>query len=245
MEDLFGLLNIRDKEEKVYKLLLEEGALTANDISKKTNESRTNTYMILEQLVEMGMVIQNEEKAIRRFEASDPLALQKLLLNRQQEIKKTQALLKRNLPELKSLYNLGRLRPGVVHLEGLKGLEVMLNDMAKSQKEALLIPGTIPRNETWEVLKKGIEKRAKKGIRTKALFTRDSKPSLDEELHKKQKFEVRYWPGEEYPSEVVIYGNKCVFTSYEPEIVNTIITNEMIAKTMRGIFEQLWESAET
>ncbi len=120
----------------------------------------------------------------------------------------------------------------------------MLNDMARSREEAILIPGGPITGEAWEVLKAGIAKRAKLGVKTRALFSEGSRNLVDSKLHKQQKYEVRYWDGEEYPGEMVVYGDKCVFTTYEPGIVNTILTNEVMAKTLKGVFDGLWSHSK-
>ncbi|MCA9332908.1 helix-turn-helix domain-containing protein [Candidatus Saccharibacteria bacterium] len=243
MDELFTRLGFSDKEANCYKLLLENGHLTASRLSKLMGESRTNTYMILERLEKEGLVEADESESVRQYVAVDPVILKQLVTNQQLQIKQTQQLLQQTMPELRSQYNLSQLKPGVVYLEGLKGLEIMLDDMAKSKEEALLIPGGPVTGEAWETLKTGIAKRAKLGVKTRVLFTEGSKSTIDPQLHKKQKYEVRYWEGEEYPGELVVYGNKCVFTAYEPNIINTILTNDIIAKTMRGVFEGLWANA--
>ncbi len=124
MNELFEQLGIRAKEANIYRLLLENGDLTATAISVKAKESRTNTYMILEQLMELGLVTTDESKSVRRYVAADPTVLRQLFTDKQQELKLAQKYLNQNLPELKSMYNLGRLKPGVVYLEGLKGSRV-------------------------------------------------------------------------------------------------------------------------
>ncbi len=243
MNDLFIRLGFSEKEAFCYHILLENGSLTASDVSKRISESRTNTYMILERLDKSGMVIIDDSLAVRRYGAADPSVLKQNLIVKQQELKRTQNLLVNYLPELNSLYNLERLKPGVVYLEGIKGLEVMLDDMARSNDEVLLIPGGPIKGEAWETLKNGIIKRANKGIKTRAIFQEDARELIDHKLHQKQKYEVRFWGKAENPGEVVVYGNKCVFTAYEPEIINTILTNDVIAQTLRSIFEGLWAQA--
>ncbi len=245
MNELFRKLGYSDKEANCYKILIESGGgLTASNIAKAIKETRTNTYMILERLEKADLIETDETQAVRRYIALDPVQLRQLVVAKQEEIKHTQRLLAQSLPDIQSLFNLGKLKPGVVYLEGLRGLEIILEDAARSMEEVLLIPGSKIEGETWETLKRGIEKRAKKGVKTRAIFPENSRQRLDKKLHKKQKFEVRYWGKTDYPGEVVIYGNKCVFTAYEPQIINTILTNEAIATTLRGVFENLWQEAK-
>lgn len=245
MNELFVSLGYSEKESRIYRYLLEEGLKTAAQIAEDVDETRTNTYMILERLEKAELVKSDDTQAIRRYEIADPIVLKQSVFNKQQELRQIQMLLNQNLPKLQSLYSLSQLKQGVVYLEGLSGLETMLSDMARTKSEVLLIPSRevpgIP--DTWKALKKGIEKRSKLGVKTRAIFQENARGMLDSQLHKRQKFEVRYWGTEEYPGELAVYGDKCVFTTYKPVIINTILTNQVMAETLRAIFEEIWKVA--
>ncbi len=244
MDELFNKLGLSQKEANCYKLLLSTGSMPVSDIAQALKENRTNTYMILDKLEKNGLISKDETKAVRRYEAIEPSGLKNILLIKQQEFRHTTTLLNRYLPELQSTYNLSKFKPGVVYLEGKKGLKIILDDMSKSNEELLLIPGIKPEKEVWEILLTGILKRSRKGIKTRAIFSEANREVLNKQLHKKQKYEVKYWSEPEYPSEIVVYGNKCVFTAYQPKIVITVITNEIIAMTLKGVFENLWQNSK-
>jgi sugar-specific transcriptional regulator TrmB len=244
MDELFNKLGLSQKEANCYRQLLSTGSMTVSDIAQALKENRTNTYMILDKLEKYGLISKDESKAVRRYSAIEPSSLKSIILNKQQEIKHTSTLLNRYLPELQSTYNLSKFKPGVVYLEGKKGLEIILDDMSKSNEELLLLPGIRPEKEVWDILIDGISKRARKGIKTRAIFPEANRKTLDNQLHIKQKYEVKYWNEPEYPSEIVVYGSKCVFTAYQPKIVITVITNDIIAVTLKGIFENLWQNSK-
>lgn len=245
MDELFTKFGLSEKESNCYRFLLEQGSQTAAMLGKHIGETRTNTYMILDRLEKAKLVNIDESRAIRHYEAADPAILQKNIVERQQELKQTQRALAQTLPELRSLYNLNRLKPGVVYLEGLKGLEIMLDDMARSQEEALIIPsGDSPKiAEAWAVLQKGVNKRAKLGAKSKIIFPEAIRHEIEFKRLKKQGMTIRFWGSKEYPGEIVVYGDKCAFTTYSPSIVSTILTNDVIAQTLREIFEDIWQQS--
>lgn len=246
MYDLFIELGLGRKEAKIYQFLLGESALTATEIANAVGESRTNTYMLLEKLVHDGLAGVDENKAVRRYIAADPSALRNKLVEKQEAIKRINKQLNQSLPKLHSLYNLGHLKPGVVYLEGLDGLEVMLDDMVRSKNEALIIPSRFSPKmpETWKVLQKGINKRVKSGLKSRIIFPESIRDTLEFERLTKQGMAIRFWGSKEYPGEIVVYGNKCVFTTYSPTVINTILTNETMATTLKEIFEDIWSQAK-
>lgn len=247
MQEALKQLGLNDKEAKIYLLLLEEGSLAASPLAKRAQESRTNTYMILESLEEQGLVATDDSQAIRYFKANDPVMLKQLLVSRQLELKQAQSSLNWVLPKLKSFYTLNELKPGVVYLEGLDGLRVMLDDVVRSSEEVLIIPSDYsPRvPEAWKVLQEGVNKRAKLGVKSRIIFPEAVRKDLEFDRLTKQKMEIRFWGKREYPGELVVYGNKCVFTTYMPKVINTILTDDVIAQTLRSLFEELWEQAES
>lgn len=246
MNELFIQLGLHEKEARLYQFLLEQTAMTAASIAKHIDESRTNTYMILERLEQNGLVESDDSKAVRRYLAADPQVLRRLLVAQQSNLKQANTALNQALPKLQSLYNLGQLKPGVVYLEGLDGLKTLLDDVARSGEEVLIIPSEHSPNvpEAWKVLQEGVNKRAKLGVKTRIIFPEGARENLEFDRLKGQEYNIRFWGGRDYPGELVVYGDKCVFTTYHPQVINTILTDAVISQTLRMLFEDLWDRAK-
>lgn len=246
MESLLIELGLNDKEAKVYLFLLEEGEQTATQIANGTRESRTNTYMILERLLNEGLVGTNNNSAVRRFTANNPLNLQKRLLGEQQRLKQANAALQTAMPSLNSLFNLGQHKPGVLYLEGLNGFKTLLEDNARTNKRIDLLASdeAMENQAAWELLQKGTTKRAARGISTRGLFHVSSKKHWQQiKKWENKNYEVRRWGKEPLPGEIVIYGDKVAFTVYKPAFIVAVTTDAVMAQTFRIIFEQLWQGA--
>lgn len=247
MEEAFKQLGFSIKEMEVYRVLLGATSLTAADIAKCVSESRTNTYMILNRLTDEAMVIADDTQPVRRYKAAAPKEILQQKVNaKQEEVRQLQKGLSGAIASLQSQYNLSQLKPGVVYLEGLNGLQILLEDMMHSSTEVLLIPHpeswTNP--EAWKVMQAGVTKRARQGVATRAIYHEAAREFLEYERVAAQNYEVRFLGREQNPGEMAIYGNKCVFIAYEPSIINTILTNEVITQTMRNLFEELWSKAQ-
>lgn len=248
MKEALLQLGLSEKEAKCYLFLLSEGVLAAAEIAKGIQESRTNTYMILERLAAEGLAEPSDATAVRKYRAADPLVLRKLVALQQQQLKQTQAAVAAAIPQLSSMFSLSQHRPGVLYLEGIDGLKALLEDNAKVRQgtiDLIASDEAYDNQEAWALLQKGAQKRKARGINTRGLF---HAPEYKWQKIKEwgvRGYEVRKWGKEELPGEIVIYGNKVAFVTYRPAIIVTIMTNEIMAQTFRVIFNQLWETAKT
>lgn len=228
-------LGLNEKEAKFYLFLLKEGSRTAAQVSNEQEETRTNTYMVLNRLVEQQLVQVETTGVKQRYSAAEPTKLKELLAARQQQLRQSQASLSAALPRLTSMYNLGEHKPGVIYLEGLQGYRTFLEDIYKTGETVRLLGGHVPPQtpEARELLATEIRRRQSKGVLTQAIFyigARDWPHG----------FEVRLWGKQPLDSEIVMYGNKVSFTIYQPKLIVTVITNDVLARTFHTIFDQLW-----
>lgn len=246
MDTLLPELGLSEIEAKIYLYLLERAAETAAAIAKATQQTRTNTYMLLSKLEEKGIVLTDDTGPVRKFAAANPRVLQQQLRSQQQALARTSKSLELALPDLLAAFNLAQQKPGVVYLQGYEGLKASFEDQAKAKTDLLVWGSDIANRDprVWQIIENGGYKRRAKGIITKALFHPGAKgwPHIREFANKG--FEVRLW-GEPITGEVLIYDNRVTFTTFEPEIIVTILTNDVMADTLRIIFENCWQSAAT
>jgi len=246
MEPLLIELGLSKKETKVYLYLITENSQTAAQIAKDTKESRTNTYMILEQLTAKGLSIADDSTPIRTFTAADPSKLKELLGLQRQQLQQSQVALNSALPQLLSIFSLGSHKPGVVYFQGITGFKLLLEDMTKTKDEVSLIASNIAHEnkEAWAVLQKGLAKRKARGIKTKAIFEEGAEhwPTINQTAARG--LELRFWGKQPLKGEIVLYDNKVALTVYRPSLIVTVITNEVLAQTFRSLFDGMWQQAK-
>lgn len=244
METSLQQLGLNEKEAKFYVKLLEDGPLAAAEIAKELGESRTNTYMVLDRLLEQGLVIA-DDKGVRRYAAADPSSFKKLLIRQQQQLKANQLALSSVLPQLTSIYQLGQHKPGVAYFEGLDGYRVFQDNVSKGENICVFGSDVVSENkEAWRELQRAVQKRRARGGVVRILFHHDAKDWLDVGLFRENGYEVRFWGENPLEGEITLYGDSKVgITAYQPGIITTVITNGVIAGTFQTLFEQLWEKA--
>ncbi len=245
MEQALQQLGLNEKESKFYLFLMNMPALTAAQIAKELQESRTNTYMVLDRLAEQELIAADDRGAVRKYAAADPITLRKLLQRQQQSLKQKQVTLAGVLPQLISNYQLGQHKPGVVYFEGLAGYKSFQEDIARSDPPIdVLASNVVPENkEALEVLQQAVKKRHARGTQARIIFHNDAKNWLDVKAFQANGYEVRFWGDTPLIGEIAIYGNKVGITAYQPTVITTVMTNDIIAETFRVIFGQIWGGA--
>jgi sugar-specific transcriptional regulator TrmB len=246
MLEVLKRLDFSDKESKIYLHLVSNPPLTAAELAKQLRESRTNIYMVLDKLVQRGVIVADDTEPVRRFAAADPSSLQNLVKIRQREIIVAKQALDTTLPDLISAFNLGQQRPGVVSQEGVEGLKASMNDMGKSKTDLLVWGSDIANQqpEVWKIIETAGYKRRSKGINTRCLFHNEAITWPHIQEFKDKGFDVRIWGDKPFIGEVVVYDNKVAITNYADTIIVTTLTHQVIADTFRTIFENCWQAAE-
>ncbi len=244
MEEILRQIGLADKEVEIYLLLLKKPNMTAQELSESTEITRTNVYRLLDRLSNFKLIM-SDNSPVKRFSLTEPQALHKLLQERQAELKRTAVSLGSIMPAIRSQYSLSLDKPGVLYMTGEDGLERLLRDMANSSTDVHLIAGDAPTDEkVHKSFTDLIEQRQKNGVQTYALYHDGPHRDAVAKLFSERGFKTRFVGEKPFDSEIVLYEDNTVFTTYDPEIIITVITNNRFTATMRTIFMELWENGQ-
>ena len=106
-------LGLSNKEARVYIANLMLGAAGVQQIADTSGIKRVTTYVILESLVNLGLVSQTTHAKKTLFNAEAPDNLQRLLEKREQSLRDQKQHLRDLLPHLKKLKTLTKTAPTV------------------------------------------------------------------------------------------------------------------------------------
>ena len=79
-------IGLSQKQQDLYLYLLRHGGLTATELSDALKEQRTNIYLLVDKLIEAGLIVRDESQSVVRFQPVSPNRLQKLMNARQKSI---------------------------------------------------------------------------------------------------------------------------------------------------------------
>lgn len=239
-------IGLSGREAKVYLAALELGPSPVQKIAQRAGIPRATVYLVLDDLKSKGFVTTYDEGKKTFFVAESPEKLGDLIDRREDELKKQRAAINDLIPELLSRGQFSPNERSVVKFyEGSNALKSLIRDNFKhvSNGEAL---GIFSHDDAEGILKKMniswddvSDWRKRKKVKRRAIYTyRREAPAKD--YYDKN---AKYIPYKEFPctADITITGNRVAFAPYNEPIRAIAIEDEATAKTMRAIFEVLWQ----
>lgn len=246
-------LGLSNKEARVYIANLMLGAAGVQQIADTSGIKRVTTYVILESLVNLGLVSQTNKAKKTLFNAESPTNLQRLLEKKEQSLAEQKDQLKALIPDLKSLKGLPKDNPQVKFYDGADSIQTLNKAFfSQSMKAGSSISYGI---SNLDLLYKYLPQiqdtganpvRMEAGVKSKFIYTASNGPilhSTDTQANR----ESRFVPKDKYSLEcdISISGNLVAMLSLGGNSpIGISIESEQIANGMRSVFDLAWETAE-
>lgn len=232
-------IGLNEKEAKVYLALLELGRASVLRISKKAGLKRPTVYLILDSLIEKGLIILMPKEKKNFYIAEKPLKFLDLLKEREKNLKEL-------LPNLSALYQKGEYKPDIRYYEGKEALENIYMEIIKAPEIWFFATSAKLFNETYpEIYEMGL-----------AIFERQK--TKTREIVSSELFDLKYAKKYNNPplrnirvlpkdliwhADSAIYEGKLAIFSLK-KFFAIIIENEDIVESYKTIFELCWRSAK-
>lgn len=239
IEEILKNLGFKDKKAQVYRACLELGQANAQEIAKKADVERTSVYVLLDSLIEDGLISSSIKKKRRVFISENPSNLLDLLKGKAELFEKT-------MPLFLSLFKESSQKPQIRFYQGKENLKEILKD-SLSCKEKNIRHFTSVQDIVdifgKEYLEHYVEKRVKNGI--KVLSLRPKQKEMDLWYFKAGNKQVlrnsRFLP-DAISFDVVcfIYDSKVSIISSKKESFGFIVESLEFAKFMKTIFNAIW-----
>jgi HTH-type transcriptional regulator, sugar sensing transcriptional regulator len=246
-------LGLSEKEAGVYLSSLELGPSSVQAISKKAKVNRATVYVIIDSLMDMGLMSTFAQDKKTFFVAEKPERLLDFLKNQEKSVQERIDILKEKMSELKSISSFGEKRPKVKYFEGIEGLRAVQMDFIETLDDGGNIYTFLPLDEYLKANFKNkvsdiVDRRSKKHIKMKIIYTSRNGEQRDY-VAKEEKKGVKtyaYVDQKKYPFSggVNIYGSKIFMIDYLGKMGGIVIENETLAKTLASVFHLTWDSLE-
>jgi sugar-specific transcriptional regulator TrmB len=236
---LLEKLGLNGKKADVYLAALELGKARVIEIAKKAGVKRTTCYDILMELEKQGLISETAKGKKRLFIGENPGKIKKDLAAKEK-------LFDEILPELQAVYNIKGQKPKIRFYEGKEGLKEVYNDtlnytgeiLAFASEDVVKILGNEWTNDY-------IKKRKERGMHARAIMPateiiKKDYAALDrEQLRISKLIDPAKYP---FSIEIDIYGHQKVALMSSKEETGVIIEGAEIYKTMKAIFELIWDN---
>ncbi len=243
-------VGISEKETKVYLASLEIGPSTVQKISQKANVKRATTYVVIENLIDLGLISTYIEGKKTFYVAEKPDRILEILKEKEKRLKDKISQIKEILPELMALYTDYKGKPVVRYYEGIEGLKAVYEDFVDTLKKDGIIYTFLPLDDFNESgiadkLKKRKKDRLKKRIRMKIIYTSKNGRNLSYEKESKKELKDNVFIDfNEFPIRggMNIYGNKVFLIDYQGKKGGVVIENKTLADFFRILFKKIYEN---
>lgn len=230
------------KESDFYLQITKHGEITASEIGKLTNESRTHTYDTLNKLLEKSLISYVIKNNVKYFQAVNPNKLLDYLKEKKEKIIMEEKEISKIIPEIEKLKGKHSKEDTKIEVYvGKEGIKTIMNDILREGKNFITWGATSKVNEYLPdfFIKKYLNERKRKKIKGKQLFT-DFYGVLKSPLSDNRKLPKEFTS----PTTTGIYGNKVSiwFWLEIPKVI--LIENKALADSYRKHFELMWKQAK-
>ncbi|MEK7649239.1 MAG: helix-turn-helix domain-containing protein [Patescibacteria group bacterium] len=224
-------------EVKTYLASLEHGPATVIELTKMTKLSRQATYVVIDSLTARGLMSSLIKGKKRYYVSEDPEKL--LAYSRRHDLEMEERLrdLERVMPELK-LKQSGD-RPVVKLYEGKEGIFTILEDLITSKPKVFYEITDLDSIKNILRSEDLIEQRRrmkKAGISGKGIISGETEGEI---VDAQRCFLPKDDAG--FKADILVYNNKVAFLSCVGKLPLVVIESEVIAQTMRILFNHAFK----
>ncbi|MEK7554975.1 MAG: helix-turn-helix domain-containing protein [Patescibacteria group bacterium] len=204
MKEQLREFGFSEKEASVYLALIGLTSAVASDVAKKSKVNRSTTYVVLESLVERGLVDAIERRGVRIYKSAPPEKLVEYLTANAKKYEHLATNAKKLMPELKAMHHpekeQGR-QPKVQFFEGKNAVQSIYEDTLSSL-EGIRAYASVAEGEN-----------AKRDSKVQIIFpnTKEAKLRIQESKEAGEE-SVRIPSGKVgFSSEINVYDNRVIF----------------------------------
>lgn len=245
-------LGLKDKEAAVFLAALELGPSPAQIIARKAKLVRATTYVVLEGLMQKGLVTEYKEGKKTLFAAEPPRQLMRLLEKQRETLDAKQNEIEHILPELQMLMKSLGGKPSVRYFEGLEGLRSIRREMLMYCSTGDVWYNVTPADHLYAIFPKEevhyIQQRIAKGIKSMTIFATRSDAVKKEwlQIEDRELVERRFVSLRSFPSTagMTIYRDRVAIGSFTGTVGGFVLESKGIADMLRQVFLLAWETAK-
>lgn len=227
---------LSEKEIALYLAALELGAASITQLSKKAGLKRPTTYLVIDNLLKKGLLIEIPKGKKVHYKPEEPQELIKSLENRKRKIEEI-------LGELQNLYIKSSKRPGVRFYEGKERILKIYEEIFRAK-------------EIWSIFSAESYFKNFSETEDKHLFRilirnggiiyglhEDTKKAREyyKEPYRYGVSKDKFLPrGVKIATEILVYENKTALIAYAT-LTGVIVEDESISQTLKIMMKLLWE----
>ena len=231
---------LSEKEIDVYIAVLSCKSARATVIAAAAKQSRSNTYLLLESLIEKGLIAEVEKGKVLNFVAEPPERLVRYTRNKEQSLKETAMLLEQAMPAFHSIEGPLLGEPRVTKLHGIDGMKQMYEDLLSREFCGIFNPEYSHEFFDMNIVTSVFGSKPQLKGRDLLVDSAQAQEYL-KDVPSGADYQVRILPKYIAPkSDMMIAGDTIALLAYDRDITTVRIENQNLADSFRMWFEGLW-----
>lgn len=227
-------------EAKCYTALLEKKEWKPSDLAKNVQETRTNTYKILDNLVALGLAERFDKDKKLHYRATNPMKLLELARARRAAIEKSEKELELQADSLVQEYVKNHEQAGVRYFQGEQGIKEIFSEVARSSEEVVFVHTKAGVDFYGFSQMHNLRMMAvNAGVRRRALTPDNASAPKDWATTDPAVLLERTWLQEDDYTKPVEWGafeDKLYIISYGDEALGMVIQSKQIATAFKQLF---------
>ena len=247
IETLLAEVGLTKNEVKIYLALLKVGSTSTGPLIKETRIHASKVYEGLERLSAKGLVSHVIIANTKHFIAVNPDRLIDFLKDKKKNIEYQETEIKKYLPQLKALQELGADETEAEIFKGWKGMETVFNEGIKTManKDVWYVLGAYAGEDaqrTDQFITKIIQKCEKKKMKWKVIYNESARKTFKYE--QASLITENRFLKQETPATINIYKDVTFIALWINNPVAFRMKNKKVADSFKTYFEFMWNLAK-
>ncbi len=252
IEKIIGILGFREEEVKTYLSLLDFGACSGAELSRRVGMKKPTMYGYLDRLVRGGLATESSQNGVKLYVPATLEQVQQIFQRRQAELRTTEKEFLEMVPELRRRMGISLTQPKIQKFEGQDGIQNAMGDLLQyGGIEACIIWPIKSMLDvlTPEYLRYHNMVRIQNKISYRSIWERNQgeEISIPNYLGTGERYlrDIKLAPNNfHFDMGIQIYANKVVFLSSRAESFALMIESQEIVDLQLAQFNTIWDIAQ-
>ena len=246
--DILRKIGLTDGEIRVYKALIHLGKSSTGKIMKKSGISSSKVYLILEKLIQKGLVSFVIENNVKKFQVTNPQSILDYVDKKKDEFENIKKDFEKVVPQINAILGTYEEESAQVY-KGIRGIRVafsnLLEELNKGEEYYFFgVSKEEMSNKQVLVFFQNLHaKRIAKGIHVKGIADTILRELYSKTPIFKKMFSIRYYDLT-LPTGIVIGKNRILILIWGIENTCYELISKRAADRYREFFNKIWEKAK-
>lgn len=236
-------IGLTNGEIRVYESVIKLEKSSTGPIMKNCGISSSKVYLILNKLIEKGLVTFSIENNVKIFLAANPINIIEYINEQQNELEKTKVEAKDLVKDLNKLIGTNEEETAKVY-KGQKSLRTAFQNILDNLDQDFLFIGA-PSSEldSLELFFQNLQSIREEGkVKTLGIADISTQKKYNQIFKQKKNIKLKFidFP---FPHAIAIGKDRIIISMWEPYVIGFEIESKRIAKRYKDFFYNLWDKA--